>query len=415
MDTTIHWHGLRLRQEFDGVPDAPAPAVPPGAAFRYTISTPDEGLFWYHPHVREDLQQELGLAGLIVVEGPRSSDETWPKEVPLVLDDVKWQANDVAPFSPKQVDHAMMGRYGNFFLTNGQTRWTAPAAPGERVRLLLLDAANARPFNISFPGAASVEQVASDGGFLLRPLPVPFVVLGPGERATVDVVMPAHGDVAIVHSVPRASREMGRLAGIGAAKVDAGAPAGPHNRASASIEQALQHKARAADASLVLDLRMAERAMPAMPGMDMGTASPPPAGSVPDDGIEWVPPSGSAAMDAMTTRDLQWIIRDNSTGRENQQLEYYFERGTLALFNITNLDSSMHPMQHPMHLHGQRFLVTDAEGMAMPPLAWKDTVLIPAGASVQLLVDLSNPGTWMLHCHISEHLEDGMAATVVVQ
>ena len=74
----------------------------------------------------------------------------------------------------------------------------------------------------------------------------------------------------------------------------------------------------------------------------------------------------------------------------------------------------MHPMQHPMHLHGQRFLVSVIDGTRNPALAWKDTVLVPAGSTVELLVEMSNPGTWMFHCHISEHLEAGMSGFFTV-
>jgi suppressor of ftsI len=75
----------------------------------------------------------------------------------------------------------------------------------------------------------------------------------------------------------------------------------------------------------------------------------------------------------------------------------------------------LHPMAHPVHLHGQRFLVVAQNGTPVPNRVWKDTVLVPAGGSVDLLVEFSNPGRWMLHCHIAEHLETGMHATVTVE
>lgn len=65
-------------------------------------------------------------------------------------------------------------------------------------------------------------------------------------------------------------------------------------------------------------------------------------------------------------------------------------------------------MQHPFHIHGQRFLVLSTDGKPNDNFVWKDTVLIPNGSTIELLVEMTNPGTWMAHCHIAEHLEAEM-------
>ena len=80
-----------------------------------------------------------------------------------------------------------------------------------------------------------------------------------------------------------------------------------------------------------------------------------------------------------------------------------------------NAADSDHPMQHPIHFHGQRLLILSLNGIRNENLAWKDTVLVPAGESVDILVEMSNPGAWMVHCHIAEHLEGGMMFTFRVQ
>ena len=77
--------------------------------------------------------------------------------------------------------------------------------------------------------------------------------------------------------------------------------------------------------------------------------------------------------------------------------------------------SPFHGMQHPIHLHGQRFLVLAVNGKQNQNPVWKDTVLVPAGSSVDILVDMSNPGSWMLHCHIAEHLSAGMMMHFTVE
>ena len=123
--------------------------------------------------------------------------------------------------------------------------------------------------------------------------------------------------------------------------------------------------------------------------------------------IEWE--DDMAMMNISSNKgSIQWKFIDEATGRENMDINWKFKLGDKIKIKITNDGNSMHPMQHPIHLHGQRFLVTSTNGVSNDNLAWKDTALIQTGATVELLVDMTNPGAWMLHCHIAEHLEDGM-------
>jgi FtsP/CotA-like multicopper oxidase with cupredoxin domain len=107
-------------------------------------------------------------------------------------------------------------------------------------------------------------------------------------------------------------------------------------------------------------------------------------------------------------RQVTWILRDDATGRENMEIDWRVAVGGVIKLRIFNDPNSFHPMQHPIHLHGQRMLVIARDGVENTNLAWKDTALIPVGATVDLLIDASNPGVWMLHCHIAEHLGAGM-------
>jgi suppressor of ftsI len=116
-----------------------------------------------------------------------------------------------------------------------------------------------------------------------------------------------------------------------------------------------------------------------------------------------------------TNRSVQWNIIDEDTGLANMDIDWEFEQGDVVKISIVNDRNSMHPMQHPMHLHGQRFLVLTTNGERHDNLVWKDTVLIQTGDTVELLVEMTNPGTWMLHCHIAEHLESGMMMPFIVK
>ena len=111
----------------------------------------------------------------------------------------------------------------------------------------------------------------------------------------------------------------------------------------------------------------------------------------------------------MSTDDtIEWVIEDTDTGLSNDDIDWSFQTGDLVKVRIFNDDEGMHPMQHPLHFHGQRFVVLATDGELNENMQWKDTVLIPKGQTVDVLVDMSNPGKWMTHCHIAEHLHSGM-------
>jgi FtsP/CotA-like multicopper oxidase with cupredoxin domain len=123
--------------------------------------------------------------------------------------------------------------------------------------------------------------------------------------------------------------------------------------------------------------------------------------------IEWVD-----AMPDMNwlsnNKQVHWAIRDQATGKDNMDIDWHVPVGSVVKIQIFNDPKAFHPMQHPIHLHGQRMLVVARDGVATRDLVWKDTVIIPVGSTVDLLIDASNPGAWMMHCHIAEHLESGM-------
>src|SRR5689334_12971601 len=154
LDTTVHWHGLRLDNKYDGVPHETQVPIPVGESFTYRIRFPDPGLYWYHPHIREDYAQEMGLYGniLVVPDDPGY----WPpahRDVLLTLDDLLIEDGKVAPFSPAETTYTAMGRFGNVLLIGGEPDCSLTAKAGEVVRLWLTNTANTRVFNVALPGA----------------------------------------------------------------------------------------------------------------------------------------------------------------------------------------------------------------------------------------------------------------------
>ena len=105
---------------------------------------------------------------------------------------------------------------------------------------------------------------------------------------------------------------------------------------------------------------------------------------------------------------VTWVLRDLATGRENEDIHWTFQRGDLVKIRVFNSPDSFHPMNHPIHVHGQRFVVLARDDVPNDNLVWKDTAILPVGSTMDILVEMSNPGDWMLHCHIAEHLSAGM-------
>ena len=126
------------------------------------------------------------------------------------------------------------------------------------------------------------------------------------------------------------------------------------------------------------------------------------------DGIEWE--DDMVQVNRLTTEaTMHWKLVDQATSAANADIDWHFQVGDRVKIRLVNEMDSDHPMHHPIHFHGAgRFLVLARGGVTEPNLVWKDTVLVRTGQTVDILFDVTNPGVWMAHCHISEHLQSGM-------
>jgi FtsP/CotA-like multicopper oxidase with cupredoxin domain len=186
-ETTVHWHGLRLENRYDGTHET-QPLIPVGGKFSARCTFPDPGVYWYHPHVREDYGQEMGLYGNILVK-PGGVDYWLPvnRELTMTLDDILLEDGRVAPFSRSETTHSAMGRFGDVLLVNGETDLSLNARLGEVVRLYLTNTANTRVFKAALPGAR-MKLVGADSGRAEHEQFVDEVILAPSERVVVDVL-----------------------------------------------------------------------------------------------------------------------------------------------------------------------------------------------------------------------------------
>jgi suppressor of ftsI len=412
--TAIHWHGVRLDNRSDGVPHLTQEPVAPGGSFEYRIYFRDAGIYWYHPHHREDILQDLGLYGNLLVRS-RNANFFAPanREEVLMLDDLLLAEGTPVGYGLESPTHALMGRFGNVLLVNGEPRWETRVRRGEVMRLFLTNVSSTRVFNLSFQGAARMKVVASDLSRYERETWVDNVTIAPAERYVVDVRFEKPGEVKLVNRVRAIDHVQARFfeeeTVLGLITVSAQAARPDH---SAGFER-LRHNAevsnevagyrryfdRPADHELMVTLKAGDLPFPLKPLLNFESVYRNPvewSGTMPE--MDWI----------VSGRTAQWLLRDTATGRENMDIDWRFRVGDVVKLRLVNDRNAIHAMQHPIHIHGQRFLVLSVNGVPNQDLVWKDTVLLPTGFVAELLLELSNPGKWMLHCHIAEHIETGM-------
>ena len=419
LPTTIHWHGVRLDNRFDGVPGVTQDPVLPGGSFVYQIHFPDPGIYWYHPHVREDIQQELGLYGNMLVESP-DPDYYNPvnREEVLILDDLFMDREEIVPFGQEAGNFSLMGRFGNLFLLNGEPDYHLSVKRGEVVRFLLTNVSNTRSYNVVF-GDARMKVVGADISKFQREEWVESVFIAPAQRYVIEARFDTPGEFAITNNVQAINHVRGEFFAsvdtLGTITVsDDPAEANyagqflvlrENEDVIADIERFRPHFDRPPDHELVLTLRLGEVPSIVVQFMSIDTTYFPPVemnNAMPM--MNWVSNAGN----------VRWILREPATRRENMDINWEFTQGDVVKIRLFNDPNSIHPMGHPIHLHGQRLLVLERDGVRTRNLAWKDTAMIPTGSTVDLLVEMSNPGRWMMHCHIAEHLEAGMMMAFTV-
>lgn len=403
LETTIHPHGLRLDNQYDGVPRVQwwfQDPIKEGGIYEQKLKFPDTGIFWYHPHTRDDFEQELGEYGTFLVYDPKEK-LTYNNESIVVLDDILLKNWKVEDFSKDATSYALMGRYGNTFFVNGKTNFSLSMKQGEVKRLYFLNSANARPFRVSIPWM-KMKLVWGDNGYYEKETFIESFIIAPAERYMVDV----YAEKTWVYNINHIGSVALKPAILGTIKVSKNPKRKDTSKNNfltlnthsilGNISNIDSYFTKKADKSLILQM--------SMKGMEwMGNMGGMMEMMNDTDPIEWE--DTMAMMNARSTdKNIAWEVVDDATKKKNMDIDWKFKKGSLVKIHIYNDSNSMHAMQHPFHMHGQRFLVLGTNGKKNSNFVRKDTVLIPKWEYVDILVDMSNPWTWMAHCHIVEHI-----------
>jgi FtsP/CotA-like multicopper oxidase with cupredoxin domain len=357
--TTIHWHGIKVPFDMDGVTWRGAP-IEPGETFQYQFTLSHAGTFWYHPHFNTDRQVDGGLYGALIVENP---DEPTTDDERLLIFDTAHEFDEARSTLPD----GLMGRTGHghgrrkaLWLINGEPAPVKIKYPGgSTVRVRMINVSSSGYVDLSWP---DIRQIAADQGLFPSMQHPENIVLGPGDRAEVE------------WQISRDDFDVDNAAW----SLNGGSSYEP---AETLLEVEVENPAdRAAD----INWPFTGQAVSADPGyMDILYAL-----------------SGS-------DRTGIWLINgERFPDVTISQVEY----GAEVIIEVRNLS----PTEHPFHLHGLQFEVLSKNGRPSPYQMIEDTFNLRIRDQVRLKVLADNPGFWMTHCHILPHAGDGMMTVLQV-
>jgi FtsP/CotA-like multicopper oxidase with cupredoxin domain len=367
--TSIHWHGLRLPNDMDGVPGLTQAPIEPGGEFVYDFTARDAGTFWYHPHINSAAQVGWGLYGSLVVEDP-ADPEAFGDDLVLMLSDIGLDENGrFLPVDSGGEFGDLFGREGNMLLVNGKVRPRLKVRAGKQQRWRVINAARTRYYTIRLPGHTLIK-LGGDNGLAERSAELSKVVLVPGERADL-VFTPSDepGTLSMLKWIPtergfgsvynRPREDMLEIETVAAAAV---APE-PIPDFLRKIEPIDVTNAK----ELTLDLTIGTQTTAHGKEVVMG--------------INGEPYWNSEPLEARIGETHVWSVTNDTA------------------------------FAHPFHLHGYFFQILDDSRIP----EWKDTVDVPAESSLRIAIDFDErPGVWMYHCHILDHAESGMMGHLFV-
>lgn len=368
--TTIHWHGIRLNNAADGVPGLTQEPIPPGGTFLYEFICPDAGTFWYHPHFNSLEQLSRGLVGLFIVE--EETPVYFHQDLSLVLKD--WCLNADGSFAPFTSHRAAArtGTLGNHPTINGKSSERLTLAAGSLVRLRIANMDNTRVFHIGADLPAQV--VAVEGNPLPQPVPLQSHPLASGMR--VDLILQVPHEPGLYQILDRKGRFAFSLCELEVVPADL---------------------PRLPTPSLPLN---------PVPALDLANATRIPLI------FEWAGALSPVGADGKVN-PVFWTINKRAwTEHGHQHLPEplaTLQLGQTYIFELYNASQHF----HPIHLHGFTFTVLKSNLRDITPYH-TDTLLLDKNERAEVAIVADNPGDWMFHCHVIEHMETGLMGYIRV-
>lgn len=387
--STLHWHGLNLPAKADGGPHQvvqPGETWSPEFVVREAAST-----MWYHSHLLHETAAQVwaGLAGMIIIDDDTSDALSLPSnygvdDIPLVLQDRRFYQDGSMPYEVSMHDE-MAGMTGNVPIINGTVQPHFEVST-EKLRIRLLNGANASLYHLAFADRRTFVQIASDGGMLAKPVPMSELRLAPGERAEIIVEFD-EGETVWLKSVGGPSnvgRRMGMMMGEQSPQFDlVEFRARAELKPSSSIPKTLVDLPPASEKDAVRTRRF----LLEMPGMG-----------------------------PMRMLGMGGGFTINGDVMDMRRVDEVVKMGETEVWEISNAG----PMIHPFHIHNTQFRILHRDRQPPEPneAGLKDTVVVNPGETVRVLVrfdhyaDAKRP--YMYHCHILEHEDAGMMGQFTV-
>lgn len=367
VETTIHWHGIRLPLAMDGVPYVSQAPVKPGEYFDYDFITPDAGSYWYHPHTASGEQLGRGLVGALIVEEREPTGFTHERTLNLK----SWHVDEQGAFTDFSVprEAARGGTPGRLSSVNGVHAPTLELPAGQVVRLRLLNLDNTLTYRLNLPGAEA--RVYALDGNPVEPHSFPKEYwIGPGMRIDIGLKVPEAGTELPLRNGPLRLATLKSVASTDpVADWPPALPANPIAEPDLATAQTLRFNFEWAGAVSV--------------GLEQG-----------------------AAHSFWQINGQAWDINDKTCAdRPIARLEL----GKSYIFELRNLSQ----YQHPIHLHGMTFKVLSSDRKRITPY-FTDTYLLGKNERAKVALVADNPGVWMFHCHVIDHMETGLMASIEV-
>ena len=371
--TTIHWHGIRIENAMDGVPFLTQPPIQAGASFLYDFICPDAGTFWYHPHVNSLTQLGRGLTGAFIVE--EAHPVAFDHEAVIQLRD--WRLDKEGGWlslsDPRQAARA--GTLGTVKTVNGLIKPVLDIPVGGTVRARFLNLDNTRVYHLSFKDYPA-QVLAHDGNAIAEPYALDSRDTGAGMRLDVGFIAPAQvGQEVIVYD------KKGR-----------------------GYFEIFRFRTVASD----LPPRMAVPSLPVNPIPAPNLATAEHLKLV----FEWAGALSPVNADGSVDHSFWTINRRAWTGMSKEVIPAPLARLKLNHSYVIELHNAT-PHHHPIHMHGITFTVLSSNKRKITPYH-TDTVLLARNEKVKVAFIADNPGRWMFHCHVVEHMKTGLMGYISI-